>query len=222
MTSIVKIFLGKTNSGKSWLANKQLKERSKAIVYDYAHVFEGKIIENFDLNYLSKLLTKYGGKKNITKKYKLIFRKPSNMTHQTALDLVALFAKKLGESYGKRSLPENDLIAFVIDEADKCTTKKDSDRVRLAVQAGRHDNLSTWGIAQRPSRIHPDFRYNASEIFAFPLASEDKFYKEIFGREAISILENESTKKYSYVHWLDSGLLEIVNPKGKVTHDLSK
>lgn len=220
--SIVKIFLGKTNSGKSWLANKMLKERSKSIIYDYAHVFDGKIITDFNIDLLSKLIIKYGGKSNIEKKFKLVFRKPSNMTHQTALDLVALFAKKLGESYGKRTLPENDLIAFVVDEADKCTSKKDSDRVRLAVQAGRHDNLSTWGIAQRPSRIHPDFRFNASEIFAFPLASEDKFYKEILGRDAISILENEETKRFSYIHWCDNGTLEIVNPKGKVTHDLSK
>ncbi|MFG1492545.1 hypothetical protein ABMA75_03185 [Halobacteriovorax sp. ZH4_bin.1] len=221
MSGIVKLFVGKTKSGKTHLANKMLKRHSKGIIYDYAHDFKGgQVIEDFSVNNFVKLLKKYGGKKNIKSKYKLIFRKPSNFTHQRALDLVALFAKKIGESYGKRSLPENDYIAFVVDEADKCSTKKDADKVRLAVQAGRHDNLSTWAIAQRPSRLHLDFRANASEVFAFPLAIDDPYYSKTFGASFVEKLNK--SKKYSFIFWNDEGLKKIIDGKGKVIHDNSQ
>ena len=219
--SLIKLFLGRTKSGKSYQANKMLKKRSKAIVYDYAHCFTSGKVYSINVKNLSKLLRNHGGVKNKSKKYSLIFRKENSMSHQDALDLVALFAQKLGESYGVRALPENDLIAFVIDEVDKCSTKKDSDRVRLAVQAGRHQNLSTWAIAQRPTRVHPDIRANVTEIRAFPLAGGDRWYEDTLSKKAVEKLNN-SDKKYSFLFWNDEGELKLINSKGGVDHDFNK
>lgn len=208
---LIRLFLGKTKSGKSFHAQKLYKKISKVIVYDFAHCFtDGQIVDDFSLTSFMKILKQLQGRK--TKKFKLIFRKPTSMLHQEALSRLSKFVFFLGQSYGVRSLPDDNLLTFIVDEADKCTTKKDDDRVRRLVQAGRHANISTWAIAQRPMNMHPDFRDNASEIYAFKLATPDSFYKTMFSTNNLDKLTN--SKPHTHLFWNDEGQIELVNSRG--------
>jgi len=210
--SLIRVFLGRTKSGKSYKTEQLLKSLSKVIVYDYARCFSGKSYEDFSPKNFAKLLKMHGGAENKNKKFKLIFRKPFDMLHEDAVDQLALFVSYLGRSYGNRTLPENDLLTFVIDEADKCTTRKSNDKVRRAVQAGRHENISTWAIAQRPMNLHPDFRDNATEIFAFKCGN-NPYYRDTFGKLAVSELNH--APEFSFLHWTDTGTMDLVLKNGR-------
>lgn len=209
--SLIKLFFGRTKSGKSYKAEKMLRGKSKVIVYDYAHCFKGKVVTDFSVNGLTKLLINHGGPQNKNKTFKLIFRKPHNITHHDAVERLALFVLHLGRSYGYRTLPDGNLLTFLVDEADKCTTNKADDRVRLAVQAGRHDNVATWAIAQRPMNLHKDFRDNASEVFCFK-CGENPYYREILGR--VGLAELAKMPEYGHIRWTDTGELKKVSARG--------
>ena len=212
---MISIFSGRTECGKSWLAEKLAKPRPKVIYYDYARYFtNGIVISDFSTANFIKLLKKYGGKENKNKKFKLIFRKPSLWIHEDAIDKVSYFVKMLGGSYGDRSLLNKKRIVFLIDEADKLITGKSSDRIRLLAQAGRHENIDTWAIVQRPMRLHPDVRDNLHEAYAFRVA-QNKFYEEILGKKITKELGDNKFPKYWYYHYNENGEIKKINSKGR-------
>lgn len=212
---MISLFFGRTECGKSWLAEKKVRPRTKVIYYDYARCFNvGIIIDDFSTTNFIKLLKKYGGKSNKNKKFKLVFRKPSLWMHDDAIEKVSYFVKMLGGSYGDRALAEKDRIVFLIDEADKLITSKVSDKVRLIAQAGRHENIDTWAIAQRPMRLHPDVRDNFHEVYAFRTA-QNKFYEEILGKKVTKELGDNVFPKYWYYHYNENGDVKKINSKGR-------
>jgi hypothetical protein len=211
--SLVKGYFGRTKSGKSHRAELDLKKRSKVIVYDFAHCFTGKVTGcDFSVASFSKLIRAYGGEKNRSKKFKIIFRKTVNITHQEAVERLSHFVQFLGRSYGLKGLPENDLLVFLVDEACKCITKKSDDKVRLLAQAGRHENVELRVIAQRPMNLHPDVRDMISEANCFKCA-ENAYYKEILEKKGNEALKN--LPEFSFLKWKDDGTLLLIDKKGR-------
>jgi len=212
---MIKLFFGRTECGKSYLAELLSKKQKKVIFYDYAHCFtQGEIVNDFSTMNFVYLLKKYGGSKNLNKKFSLIFRKPDLMTHEVGAEKVSYFVKMLGLSYGYRKLTGSDMLTFLVDEADKVISLKSSDLIRLTAQAGRHENIALWAISQRPMKLHPDIRDNAHEIYAFPVG-KNKIYEETFGKKISTELADNKFPKYHYYYYNENGVIKKINKNGK-------
>jgi hypothetical protein len=206
----ITLIFGKTESGKSYLAdNVFIKKRKKVVIFDYAHCFEnGQVFTDFSISNFEKILKKYAKKDA----FKLIFRPPRKVSDEIACQLVASFSFAIGRTFGERSLKDDEKVLFVIDEADKVANYKKADLLSKVVTKGRHDNLDTLAIAQDPTTIPTFFRRNSSQIITFAIGS-NPFFAEKFGHELtrkVSELE-----KYHSFAWKDNGETAFLNPNFK-------
>lgn len=205
----VSLFIGKTQSGKSHLAEKLSKQRKKVVIYDNARCFnDGIIVDDFSPENFKKIFLKYINAES----FRLIFRAPLKMNEKEGAERVAhLFYSGFGHYWKERNY-KGENILFLVDEADKVSSEKKNSPFYLMVTKGRHFFIDTWAMSQGPGKIPLYYRENANELFIFK-SIPHQFFKENLEKEQID--EIRFLGKWHFLHWLDSGHAEIKNEKGK-------
>lgn len=210
----IALFLGMTESGKSYRANEIRKTKKRSIVFDYADCFndkDGTVIRDISKGSLIEIFMQYQSASS----FRLIFKIPRGEDASRSFDNICKTAMYLGRRLGKNAPPE-ERILFVIDEADRiCSSSFQPDCLKELVNYGRHDNVDTLAIARTPQRLHTDLRINASLVISFNLKIESslKFLSDMMGREAAEAIKN--LKKYHYVKWTDNGDWFVFDDKAK-------
>ena len=181
---IILIF-GKRGSGKSYLANKQIENELRLVVFDTMSEYENGIVfgtEDYEqcLEFWRKV---YQGR------FKIIYRpiKPKEEIEQ-----IGELVYALGNC------------CFLIEEIDcYCSPYQISDNFAAIIQRGRHKNIKLIGITQRPFGIHRLLTSQAKEIYIFNTNEprDREYLRILLGQEIDSKLD--ALKQYEYVHWQD-------------------
>ena len=212
-------FFGKTESGKSYLADiKSKNDYERVIIYDNAHCFtNGNIITDLSVPNLKKVFEKY----HKEKKFRLIFRAPYSMNEQTGANRVGAFVWALGSFYkdleksGAKGLSR---FLFLVDEADKVSSYSKDSVFYRCVTKGRHFNFDCYGIAQGATKLPNYWRENASEFCIFKLPESPELKNLL--RNASSELRN--LEQYSYLRVKDnSNDVEVISKNQKTIKQVS-
>ena len=187
----VVLIIGKRGSGKSYLANKVLRDRSRLFVYDCMGDFnEGVLFAYNQFAGLSRFWrSHYKGS------FRLIYRPlwPANQ-----LELPAAMAWELGN------------MTFVIEEAAECCQPNQvKDSVAKLVRMGRHRNIEVVAITQRPYELDIMFRSQAKVMLVFNTTEprDREWLRKVIGPEIEAKLDQLGP--YEHVKWQDgcSGLV---------------
>lgn len=208
----VVLYLGKTESGKSFKANQVTKESyRKVILYDNARCFnDGEIITNFSPKNFANIFKKYVNADS----YRLIFRAPLGMNEREGAERVAnLIYNGFGRYWVENKKMPSDRLCFLVDEADKISSIKIGSPFYLLVTKGRHYAIDTHAISQGPGKIPLYYRENASECYFFKMKSHP-FIEENLERDQVDLIR--TLKQYHCVHWKDNGDVKLLNEKSKV------
>lgn len=208
----VVLYLGKTESGKSFKASQVTKENyKKVILYDNARCFtEGEIITDFTPKGFANIFKKYV----LADSYRLIFRAPLGMNEREGAERVAnLIYNGFGRYWIENNKKPSDRLCFLVDEADKVSSIKIGSPFYLLVTKGRHFCIDTHAISQGPGKIPLYYRENASECYFFKMKSHP-FMDENLERDQVDLIR--TLKQYHCIHWKDNGEVKLLNAKGKV------
>jgi len=203
-------FFGRTKSGKTFKAKKEIETKKRVFIFDAACDFDGGIEwDKYSWTELISLGKKIRNKSN----FKVIFRPNRHYGDLSdCADQVAKFVLAFGDTFGKRSLQEN--IIFVLDELDKYISISKKCSIKLAIEMGRHSNVDTFCISQVPSSLPKFIRDNATEVYAFKLGLND-FYESRLGFKIAQKLASSGFKDFFCFKWSDSNGIEFLNPQGR-------
>lgn len=209
----VSLYLGKTESGKSFKANLESYKYKKVAIYDNTHCFtDGEIITDFSPDNFARIFKKYALKDS----FRLIFRAPFVMNEREGAEMVArLLYSGFGMFWKQRNVDFSKMenrLDFLVDEADKVSSLKMSGPFYLLVTKGRHFGIDTHAISQGPGKIPSYYKENASEVFCFSLRPHE-FIVETFGRAMA--FKIQTLPKYHYAYFKDTGDIKLFNEKGK-------
>lgn len=207
----VVLYLGKTESGKSFKANEVTKkDYKKVILYDNARCFnDGIIINDFSAKNFAAIFKKY----ILADSFRLIFRAPLGMNEREGAERVAsLIYNGFGRYWVANNL-KTERLCFLVDEADKVSSLKIGSPFYLLVTKGRHYFIDTHAISQGPGKIPLYYRENASEVYFFKMKSHP-FINENLENDQVDLIR--TLEKYHCIHWKDNGDVNLLNPKGKV------
>lgn len=181
----VKLIFGKRGSGKSYLAEKLIREERRLVVYDVMSeyqdgiVFGPETIKGFVIFWLMFYRDCF----------RIIYRPIKPLEEIEVLsDLV--FA--LGNC------------CFLVEEIDcYCSAYKIDDSFASIIQRGRHKNITLIGITQRPFGIHRLLTSQAKEIYIFSTNEprDREYLRTLLGQEIEGKLD--ALEQYQYVKWED-------------------
>ncbi len=183
------LILGKTGSGKSYLAKKLLRQFDRVVVYDTMDEYtEGVVFE--DMRSFGEFW-----KRCHTGKFRLIYR-PKNINAE--FDTIAGLVWDCGNC------------AFLVEEIDLFGSAwKISDEFSDIIRRGRHKNITFIGVTQRPFGINRLLTSQAKEIYVFNSNEpRDRDYiKQLLSTAQISeadVIEHlDQLKQYEYLKWTD-------------------
>lgn len=208
---------GMTQSGKSYFSEHTLIEKwRRKIILDKARCFKG---ENVFINPDSRKIMEIYRKFRDVDDFKLIFRPSDRCDLKKFFDRVVELALMMGEKGKKKEL----WTVLVVDEADNfCTSNFQPMTMKYLVNEGRHNYVDSVFIARNPNRLHTDIRTNASLCVSFFIqnALSVSFFKENFTREIMEKIAN--LPKYWRLEWDDTGLLRILDDKGRIYEEFKK
>lgn len=198
---MISVYFGKTESGKSYLAEMHSKKYDRVVLYDNAHCFkDGKIISDLSIINLEKVFREFCKKD----KFRLIFRAPRTMNEKMGANRVASFVFALGSFYKDLEAKSGKSVSrflFLVDEADKVSSMSKDSVFYRAVTKGRHFCFDSYGIAQGVKKLPNYWRENASEFNFFRIPENDET-KSTLGKKASSKLS--TLGQYEYLRTTDS------------------
>ncbi len=219
----VHFYFGRTGSGKSFRAKKELAKFKRKIVFDPSGSFEAK--NAFYVSNYTNLQPAFNHAFS-KKEFCIVFTPDLSKDLRESANIVAKFAIFVGSlrkelhkrKHGNKpisELPELEKIALFFDELDKykITTdlvKGEQNYLKTSIEMGRHYDLSLHCISQVPSSLPKYFKDNASSIFAFKLG-ENEFYKKYFGEEKSNELAYGMKDYHAYL-WQDGKDIRLVKP----------
>lgn len=213
----VTVVFGMTQSGKSHHVEKrEIKKTSRVIVFDPMNCFKSmelrlSLDEKFKLENAS---LQKAFKFAIEKKefFSIGLRPGKQLNYSHTFDKVARTAMILGEKIAS----DERKILLVADEAgDICSPHMISDCLKMLVTRGRHYNVDSLFIAQRPQMIHGDIRANASKVVCFNLATapEIPWLAQTFGRKIVDKIP--VLPQYHCAVWDNTGKIYFLDESGR-------
>lgn len=183
------LVLGKTGSGKSFLAKTLLKKYDRYIVFDTMDEYTNGVI----VDGLSELAVLW--KKCHTGNFRIIYRP------RRPEDEIEAIAKLVYEC---------EDLTFLCEEIDLFgSSYKISDEMSDILRRGRHKHITFIGVSQRPYGIHRLFTSQSKEIYVFATNEpRDRDYlKQLLATSQITeqavVDRLDELKEYEYVLWKD-------------------
>jgi len=181
----VKLIFGKRGSGKSYLAEKLIREERRLVVYDVMSEYTNGIV--YGTETCGKMMEFW--LRVYQDRFRLIYRPIKPLEEiETLSDLIF----ELGD------------VCFLVEEIDcYCSAYKISDSFASIVQRGRHKNITLIGITQRPFGIHRLLTSQAKEIYIFSTNEprDREYLRTLLGQEIEGKLD--ALEQYQYVKWED-------------------
>ena len=201
MTEGRNIFVcGRTGSGKSFLVKRLVANAERLVVYlpkredgEYRGVYFDAWDGEHAAFYRAWLEShRQGGR------YHLIYR-PEDAFDPAAFDRLCMGVYHAGEC----TFVAEDLAGYVNERGGM------GPGLKTLLTAGRTRGVECWLLTQRPYRIPREVTSQAREAFLFAThePNDVAYIKEAFGVAAADALEKLG--QYEYVHWLETGQVEI-------------
>lgn len=181
----ITLIFGKRGSGKSYLAEKLIREERRLVVFDVMGEYKNGVV--FGTENHEQLCTFwryiYHGS------FRIIYRpiKPDD-----EIGRICELVYELGN------------LTFLVEEIDcYCSAFKISDEFAAIVQRGRHKNIALIGITQRPYGIHRLLTSQAKEIYVFNTNEprDREYLRTLLGQEIEPKLD--ALKQFEFVKWED-------------------
>jgi hypothetical protein len=153
-----KIFIGMTDAGKTFEAKKQMLASSKGVLF---------------VNYVEKERSR--GFEQVSKR--------------TDIDLIKTMlnnGRKVQYNCGRKTFnqevkalydifEEHENFIFCIDEVHLLNDKVKEEIANLW-KTGKHNNISAWGLTQRPTELERSMVTQSKEMYVFMTVREDGFF----------------------------------------------
>jgi len=179
----ITLIFGKRGTGKSYLANKLIRDERRLLIYDTLSEYKEGVVFDAEQADQFKEFWRHVYRGN----FRLIYRP---LKPDAEIDDIAELVFALGD------------MTFLVEEVDCfCTSWQISDAFAHIVQRGRHKNISLIGVTQRPFGIHRLLTSQAKEIYVFGTNEpRDRDYLKLLLGEAIEP-KLDQLKQYEYVRW---------------------
>jgi len=190
--AIITMVLGRRGSGKSVKVRNLTKQLDRVVYYDTLgkDYTDGVIIYNLDD-------LKAFWRRHYKGKFRIIYR-PENPEEE--------FPAVCNLVYTCTSMH------FVVEELDTYFRQGQTCReFNRLVYRGRHANIDMIGVSQRPFGYGRSLTSQAKEWYVFSTREPDDltWMKKYFGQEFTAQLEQLNPQDYQYLHWVDTGEMEI-------------
>jgi hypothetical protein len=185
---IVCIF-GKRGTGKTWLAFKLIRGKTRLIIFDPLKQFQGGK-EFTRVSEMTRYCLESGFREEKKKPFVVILR-PRQAREQ--FPLVARLAREVGS------------LCLLAEEISWAISPAKMDpAIEELIRYGRHQDVELIGISRRPPEVNRDLTSNANEVYIFRTHEprDIAYFREVLGSEAADSLPN--LPEFTPYLWSDS------------------
>lgn len=183
-----KLILGKTGSGKSYYTKDELKKHPRVLVYDVIGEYtDGVVFEDFPSLY--DFLDK-----RFYSDFRAIYRP---LDPPGEFDMICSIVYTMYD------------MVFIVEEVDTFSVNSISLPFANIIQRGRHNEISLWGISQRPYRVNRTLSSQCKEVICFRMTEprDVDYIRFLMGDKAAEEVKN--LKLFYYVYWKGQGEYEV-------------
>jgi hypothetical protein len=193
---IICIF-GKRGTGKTWLAHKLIRGKTRLIIFDPLRQFQGG--KEFERVPEMVRFCREGGFREDKKLPFVVIYRPRQAREEFP------YVARLAFEVGSLCLLAEE-ISWAISPA------KMDPAIEALIRYGRHKDVELIGISRRPPEVNRDLTSNANEVYIFRTHEprDIAYFREVLGYEAADSLPN--LPEFTPYIWSDIPKINVKTP----------